>query len=118
MFHMEQLNAVNAALERWYNMSNIISISHVKMYHNGIKLGKIIDGTFTRIVPVTFQRQINEHYLVVYDSGFTNVFTDYTGLPKAAKNIVRGREWENYSHKTNETSGTLYTIITTTYERI
>ena len=115
---MEQLSAASAALERWYNMSNILSISHVKQYHNGIKLGKIIDGTITRIMPVEYLHQISEHYLIVYDSGFTNVFTSYADLPKTAKNIVRGREWENYSHKMNETRGTMYTTITSTYERI
>ena len=105
MFHKEQLSAASAALERWYNMSNIRSISHVKQYHNGI-------------IPVEYLKQIGEHYLIVYDSGFTNVFTSYADLPKAAKNIVRGREWENYSHKMNETRGTMYTTITSTYERI
>lgn len=102
MFHMEQSNAANAALERWYNMSAISSISHVRTYTNGI----------------IFQCQIGEYYLVVYESGFKNVFTSYIDLPKTAKNIVRGREWENYSHKMNESRGTKYTIMTSTYERI
>ena len=118
MFHMEQSNAVSVASERWYNMNTIVSISHVKQYHNGVKLGKIIDGTITRIIPVEYLQQIGEHYLIVYDSGFTNVFTSYADLPKTAKNIVRGREWEKYSHKMNETHGTKYTTITSTYERI
>ena len=115
---MEQLSAANVASERWYNMSTIVTISHVKQYHNDVKLGKIIDGTITRIIPVEYLHQIGEHYLIVYDSGFTNVFTSYAGLPKTAKNIVRGREWENYSHKMNESRGTMYTVITSTYERL
>lgn len=99
-------------------MSNIVSVSHVRQYHNGVKLGKIIDGTITRIVPVEYLYQISEHYLVVYDSGFTNVFQNYAGLPKKVKNIVRGREWENYSHKMHESRGTMYTVITSIYERL
>lgn len=99
-------------------MSIIVSVSHVRQYHNSVKLGKIIDGTITRIVPVEYLQQISEHYLVVYDSGFSNVFTEYAELPKKVKNIVRGREWENYSHKMNESRGTMYTIITSKYERL
>ena len=96
---MEQLNAVNAALERWYNMSIINKITLFELFNKVHKL----------ITPL---------YVIEYNSGTITTAHDFISLPKQAKKIIKTSYYNTgYKHKFTEINGSQNDLHITEYER-
>lgn len=99
MFHMEQLNAVNAVSERWYNMSIINKITLFELFNKVHKL----------ITPL---------YVIEYNSGTITTAHDFVSLPKQAKKIIKTSHYNTgYKYKFRTLYGISNELYITEYER-